>query len=213
MSRAQNLHRRLSEYFTLNKKKQNKRMQNKTVLLVMDIQKGILARLSESASLMTKVEQAVGTARSTGIPVIFVRLCFRKGHPEINPTNRLFGPLKGQPDLFVEGHESTEFPESIAPQEGEVIVNKKRISGFAGSDLEMVLEGYGAENLVMLGLSTSGIVLSTLREALDKDYAITVLSDACADSKEGVHEFLTQTLFPAYAEVKTTEAWAQELNV
>ncbi|WP_165836412.1 cysteine hydrolase family protein [Taibaiella soli] len=186
-------------------------MQNKTVLLVMDIQKGILSRLPESASLMTKVEQAVAAARGAGVPVVFVRLCFRKGHPEVNAANRLFGPMKGQADLFIEGHETTEMPDSITPKEGEVIVNKKRISGFAGSDLEMILRGYGAENLVMLGLSTSGIVLSTLREALDKDYAVTVLEDACADNKEGMHQFLTQTLFPSYANVTTVDAWAKSL--
>lgn len=187
-------------------------MQNKTVLLVMDIQKGILSRLTETAPLMAKVEQAVAAARGAGIPVIFVRLCFRNGHPEINAANRLFGGMKGQPDLFTEGHESIEFPASIAPKEGEVIVNKKRISGFAGSDLEMILKGYGAENLVMLGLSTSGIVLSTLREAIDKDFSVTVLGDACDDNKEGVHDFLIQTLFPAYADVTTVAAWAESLK-
>lgn len=187
-------------------------MQNKTVLLVMDIQKGILSRMAETAPLMAKVEQAVAAARGAGIPVVFVRLCFRKGHPEINPAHRVFGPMKGQSDLFTEGHESTEFPESISPKEDEAIVNKKRFSGFAGSDLEMILRGHGAENLIMLGLSTSGIVLSTLREAIDKDFSVTVLGDACADNKEGVHDFLVQTLFPAFADVTTVAAWAESLK-
>jgi len=187
-------------------------MQNKTVLLVMDIQKGIISRLPDAAPLMAKVEQAVAAARGANVPVVFVRLCFRKGHPEINTAHRVFGPMKGQPGFFTEGHESTEFPASIAPREDEAIVNKKRFSGFAGSDLEMILRGHGAESLIMLGLSTSGIVLSTLREAIDKDFAVTVLGDACADNKEGVHDFLIETLFPAYADVTTVDAWAESLK-
>ena len=61
-------------------------------------------------------------------------------------------------------------------------VAKKRISAFAGSDLEVLLRANDIRHLVLCGIATSGVVLSTLREAGDKDYTMTVLSDLCADT-------------------------------
>jgi nicotinamidase-related amidase len=54
--------------------------------------------------------------------------------------------------------------------------------------------------------------LSTLREAADKDYQVTVLSDACADPEPEVHDFLVKNVFPFSGEVFTTNEWAIALD-
>jgi nicotinamidase-related amidase len=59
----------------------------------------------------------------------------------------------------------------------------------------------------LTGIVTSGVVLSTLREAADKDYRITVLSDGCADRETEVHEFLINRIFPRQADVITIDEW------
>ena len=69
----------------------------------------------------------------------------------------------------------------IQPKDGEVVVIKKRVSAVTGSDLEVILRSYGIKHMVLSGISTSGVVLSTVREAADKDYQLTVLADCCAD--------------------------------
>src|ERR1044071_743246 len=46
-------------------------------------------------------------------------------------------------------------------------------------------------------LPTSGVVLSTLREAADRDFGLTVLADACLDNDPEVHRVLTEKVFPA----------------
>jgi nicotinamidase-related amidase len=50
-------------------------------------------------------------------------------------------------------------------------------------------------------------VLSTVREAADKDYRLTVLSDLCADSDPEVHSMLINKVFPRQADVMTSEEW------
>ena len=80
-------------------------------------------------------------------------------------------------------------------------MTKRRVTGFAGSDLEVILRSQGIGHLVLAGLSTSGVVLSTLREAADKDYRISVLSDCCADPDPEVHQLLLTKIFPRQAEV------------
>jgi len=59
----------------------------------------------------------------------------------------------------------------------------------------------------LTGIATSGVVLSTLREALDKDYILTVLSDAITDSEADIHNILTIKIFPMQATVLLTEEW------
>jgi nicotinamidase-related amidase len=96
---------------------------------------------------------------------------------------------------------------SVAPMPGDVIITKKRVSAFTGSDLEVVLRSMDVKHLILSGIATSGVVLSTLREAADKDYAITVLSDCCADADEEVHRVLTTKIFPRQADVITSEGF------
>src|SRR5581483_3105502 len=101
--------------------------------------------------------------------------------------------------------------EAVAPQADEPIVTKKRVSAFTGSDLEVILRGGEIRSLVLSGIATSGVVLSTLRQAADMDYELTVLSDACADGDEEVHRVLTEKVFPRQAEVVSVEEWASAL--
>lgn len=182
-----------------------------TVLLVMDIQEGMIKNLPDPKPLLGKIQEAIDKARTVNIEVIFLILSFRKGHPEISPRHKSFSRIKGT-DLFTEDHEDTALYHSIIPKEGEHILHKKRISGFAGSDLDMVLKAKNVGHLVISGISTSGVVLSTVREGADKDYHITVLSDACADRVPETHDFLMKKIFPASSDVMTTDEWVSSLN-
>ena len=94
----------------------------------------------------------------------------------------------------------------------DIVVTKRRVSAFSGSDLEVVLRAQGISHLVLCGILTSGVVLSTLREAADKDYQLTVLADCCVDSDEEVQRVLLSKVFPRQAEVVTAEAWSARLK-
>ena len=72
------------------------------------------------------------------------------------------------------------------------MVTKRRVSAFAGSDLEVVLRSGEVGHLVLCGIATSGVVLSTLREAADRDYRLTVLSDLCVDPDPEVQRVLLE---------------------
>ena len=108
--------------------------------------------------------------------------------------------------------QGTQIHESLQPQPNEPVVTKFRFSAFAGNNLEVILRSKGIDTLILSGISTSGVVLSTVREAADKDYALTVLSDACLDGDPEVHRVLTEKVFPRQADVLTVEAWINSLN-
>jgi nicotinamidase-related amidase len=60
---------------------------------------------------------------------------------------------------------------------------------------------------VLTGIATSGVVLSTLREAADRDFRLVVLSDGCLDADPEVHRVLTEKVFPRQAEVMAVADW------
>ncbi|MHB8206196.1 cysteine hydrolase family protein [Mucilaginibacter sp.] len=181
-------------------------MEQNTALLVMDMQVGILAMLPGANTILNKVSEAITSARNKNIPVIYVVVGFRQGAPEINMSNKSFSAGKerfSNMDMtaFMQVHDS------IEPYAGEVTVIKRRVSAFTGSDLEVVLRSFGIQHIILTGIATSGVVLSTLREAADKDYRITVLADCCADGDEEVHRVLTTKVFPRQADVFELEEW------
>ena len=86
------------------------------------------------------------------------------------------------------------------------------MSAFSGGDLDVVLRARAIDSLVLTGIATSGVVLSTLRQAADLDFALTVLSDGCADPDDEVHRVLIEKVFPSQAQVMTVREWTTELR-
>ncbi|GAB3984613.1 cysteine hydrolase [Actinoallomurus acanthiterrae] len=180
-----------------------------TALLVMDVQEGIVGRVPD-ADYLPRLVRAVEAARDAGVPVVHVVIGFRPGHPEISDRNKAFSALP--PDVFITDGPGTAVHPDVAPRAGEVVVTKKRVSAFAGSDLELVLRSGGIDHLVLTGVATGGVVLSTLRQAADLDYRLTVLADGCADPDPEIHRVLTEKVFPRQADVLTVDEWAKSLS-
>jgi nicotinamidase-related amidase len=178
-----------------------------TALLVMDMQVGILPMMPNApATLLGNVGKAIANARVLKIPVIYIVVGFRQGAPEASMNNKSFGAGKERYSKM-NMEEFMKVHPDIAPQAGEITVTKRRVSAFTGSDLEVVLRSLGIGHIILTGIATSGVVLSTTREAADKDYRITILSDCCADGDEEVHRVLTTKVFPRQADVFTLEEW------
>jgi len=176
------------------------------VLLVMDVQRGVVARFGDDAGYLSRVSRAVAAARAAGLPVIYVTVGFRPGHPEISARNRTFSAIASA-GRFADGDPAAEIHPAVAPAPGDLVVTKRRVSAFAGSDLDVLLRGLAAGTLVLSGIATSGVVLSTLRQAADLDYRLIVLADACLDADPEVHRVLTEKVFPRQADVLTVAQW------
>jgi nicotinamidase-related amidase len=182
--------------------------ESRPALLVMDVQNGIVERYAGDggAEALDPLARAVGAARDAGVPVIYVRVAFRDGHPEVSARNRAFSALS-EGGGFTLDDASTQIHPAVAPQPGEPVVIKKRVSAFAGSDLDVILRASEIGTLVLTGISTSGVVLSTVRQAADRDFGLVVLADGCLDGDPEVHRLLTEKVFPRQAEVMTVDEW------
>jgi nicotinamidase-related amidase len=181
-----------------------------TALLIMDIQNGVVDRLGAQADgLLAVLARCVAGARGADLPVIYVRVAFREGAPEISPKNPTFAAARS--GTFSESDPATQIHPSVAPEPGDIVVTKRRVSAFSGSDLDVVLRSLEVDSLVVSGIATSGVVLSTLRQAADLDFGLTVLSDGCADRDPEVHQILLDKIFPRQAFVVSSGEWLDRL--
>ncbi len=175
-------------------------------LLVMDVQNAIVDRFEAKEAYVDRVVAAVQRAEQAGVLVVLVRVAFSPGHPEVSARNKSFSALRSSMGMIA-GEPATEPVDALLRGKDEVVVTKKRVSAFAGSDLELVLRSHEVDTLVLCGIATSGVVLSTVREAADRDYRLIVLEDLCLDADDEVHRVLTQKVFPRQAEVIQASDW------
>jgi nicotinamidase-related amidase len=177
----------------------------------MDVQNGIVARLGDQAeALLDTLTRAVGAARAAGLPIIYVRVAFRDGAPEISGRNKAFEMARS--GGLSESDPATHIHPAVAPRPEDVVVTKRRVSACSGSDLDTVLLALDADSLVLTGIATSGVVLSTLRQAADLDFRLTVLKDGCADGDPETHRVLLEKVFPRQATVLSTAEWIGSLE-
>ena len=174
-------------------------------LVLLDFQPSPLKSLGDrAASVLDNAAAALAWARAHGLTVAHVRVGFTPEDFEaIAEHNKSFGGLRaGQ--RFVDGTEETEFVERMRPEAGEITVRKTRFGAFSTTDLAEQLRRAGVDGLILAGQSTSGVVLSTVREAADLDFRLVVLADACGDPDPELNGLLMDTLFPRQADIITT---------
>jgi nicotinamidase-related amidase len=173
-----------------------------TALLVMDYQSGIIGRIPSSDALLERAAQAIAAARRHGVCVGYVRVAFDEADVEAIPaTNKSFSRLAHTIDAFHSDAPATQIDARIAPQHGDIVVRKTRVGALSTTNLRQQLENAGITTLILAGISTSGVVLSTVRDAADHDYKLFVVSDACADPDPEIHKFLLNRIYPNQADV------------
>ena len=185
-------------------------------LLVMDIQNGIVGRYPVEAItlLFANLNAALEVARASGLVVLFVRVAFREGAPEVSLNNKSFSATiaSSPPDVFGESAPATQIHDEMKRQPNELLITKRRVGAFTGSDLDVVLRAKNVDELILSGISTSGVVLSTVRAAADMDYKITVLRDGCVDMDEEVHRVLMDKVFARQCSVINVAEWVEQVK-
>ncbi len=176
-----------------------------TALLAMDFQTLIVdGYATDKEALLARQTQLLDAARRAGVMVAYVVVGFRPGFPEISPRNKTFSAAKasgrfGADDAGVAIHPA------VSPRPEEPVVTKHRVGAFFGTDLDMILRANGIETLLLTGIATSGVILSTLRHAADADYSVVVVQDCCSDGDAEVHRVLMEKVFPRQASVVMAE--------
>jgi nicotinamidase-related amidase len=183
-----------------------------SALLVMDFQALIVDNYASGAEvLLDRTAKLIAAARTAGMRVIYVVVGFRPGYPEVSDRNATFSGLKAS-GAFAAGAENAKIHPAVTPMADEIVVTKHRVSAFAGTDLDLMLRANGIETLILTGIITSGVVLSTLCHAADADYRLLVVGDCCSDGDEEAHRVLLGKVFPRQATITTAAGVAQAIG-
>ena len=186
----------------------------RTAVLAMDCQSGIVSiYTTPSSGFLDRAVSVLRAARSVGMAVVHIQVGFRPGLPEVSSRNKLFASVKSslQHQKLFDAAAGAISP-ALGPEPSDLVVTKHRISAFTGTDLEMILRAQEITTLVLFGIATSGVVLSTLLDACDADYRPIVISDCCADRDAELHEVLVRKFFPQRAEVMAAEEFVHAIQ-
>jgi nicotinamidase-related amidase len=172
----------------------------------MDFQVGIVQNFAgtDADGLLDRTAALLDAARATKALVGYIKVGFRPGYPEVSPNNPSFSAIRSS-GRFEGDAPGAQIHPRVAPRDGEFVVTKHRVGAFHGTDLDMMLRANGTDTLVLAGISTSGVVLSTVRHAADADYRIVVVFDCCGDTDAEVHRVLMEKVFPRQVRVAPSD--------
>lgn len=183
-----------------------------TALIVGDMQTDILTRFPFARTPLDPLRVTVPAARAHGVLVVFVHTELRSSGVDVSDNNVLISRFFREEGLFHADAGQSGVAREFAPLPEDAVVTKRRASAFTGTDLDLILRAQHIDSVVLAGVATSGVVTATAVEALDRDYRVTVLRDACADSDADVHDFLVNRFLPLRGtEVRTSEEWVSEV--
>ncbi|MCB0197368.1 MAG: cysteine hydrolase [Anaerolineae bacterium] len=130
---------------------------NKRVLLIVDVQIGVMSECWDALRITRNVSRVVERARASDVPVIWVQ------HSE-----------QGLPY----GSSEWQLVPDLSPAEGEPLIHKQFNSAFEDTLLEQELAKLGATHMVLAGAATNWCIRATAYGALDRGYDLTLIEDA-----------------------------------
>lgn len=168
----------------------------KTALLVLDFINDIVhpdGKIASSAGFIQEhhvihhANAAIAFARKNKILCAFIKVGFSTDYQECPAESPIFGRVKQLQALQLNTW-GTEFHAAIEITPKDLVIIKHRVSAFYATSLEAFLRANHISNLLIAGVSTDMAVQTTAREAHDRDYAVTIVADACGAASLEVHE-------------------------
>jgi nicotinamidase-related amidase len=174
---------------------------------------GAVGDVMESTGMLENTRRLADAARAAGATIVHAPITFAPGYGEL--ADHPYGILKGVVDstAFVKGEWGAEIVDSLAPQEGDVVVEGKRgLDTFATTNLDFILRARGITTIALGGFLTNCCVESTMRSGYEKGYQVVTLSDCVAATSAEEHQNAIQFDYPMFSEVMTAETFTEELE-
>ncbi|SMB78266.1 cysteine hydrolase [Deinococcus hopiensis] len=161
---------------------------------------GAVKDVMSSTDMLENTRKVVGQARAAGVRVLHVPISFAPGYGEI--TRNPYGILKGVVDnnAFVKGSWGAQIVDSLAPQEGDIVVEGKRgLDAFASTNLDFILRSLGIENMALAGFLTNCCVESTMRTGYEHGFNVVTLTDCVAATSDEEHRNAINKDYPMFS--------------
>ena len=151
-------------------------------------------------------KKALEYARAKNWHVVHVGYFFKDGYPELGEKQEGMWGLIKQTQTFKIGNTGSEYHSDFIPIKGEFEVSGRTgVSAFSGSNLDAYLRNNNIQEIYLAGYALHACVESTFRDAHDKGYYATVISDACATFNKEIKDNFLQNIVYAFGKQQTTE--------
>jgi len=148
---------------------------------------------AERVGVLSAAVRVLGAARSAGATVIYTRVAYQPGYTDLVANSPLLSMVAAN-DCLVDGTNGAAILDEAAPKPGDIVVTQQRVSGFHGTQLDVLLRSAGVATVVLFGVATNVSVESTARAASDLGYTTVVVSDACSAASEAAHNAALESL-------------------
>jgi nicotinamidase-related amidase len=133
----------------------------------------------EARQILPALQQLLKESRSRGYPIIFACDSFLKG-------DFIFkGKMKPR---SLRGTEEAEVVDDLKPETTDMVLPKRRFSGFFKTDLDQTLRTLEVDTIAVTGITTEVCVLTTAMDGLCHDFSVIILEDGCASRNKAFHE-------------------------
>lgn len=158
----------------------------KTALLVIDMQnvfvsEGYAFCAPKGRDLAQRLTPLLARCRERGLPLVYTAHVIRADRSNLGVLGKIH-PATSQGALEQDSDSAAFYP-ALAPQAGDILVEKPRYGAFHGTDLELILRQRGIETVVISGIATNVCCDTTAREATMRDFQVIFLADGteCRD--------------------------------
>eukprot|EP00038_Savillea_parva_P009111 m.181313 g.181313 ORF g.181313 m.181313 type:complete len:249 (-) comp15230_c0_seq1:35-781(-) len=177
------------------------------VVLVCDMSTELMSLVGGAVGILRAVNAVVDWATQHRVPIIYTRIELDGlGALPTAGNHRLLKTLQSEGMVQAGSPGAALHPELSVPPTAYDLVRPK-LSPFFATPLDALLRTHGCTDVVITGISTSGAVLAASRDAADRDYTTTVLSDTVGNSNSRAHRTVLEHVLPIAADVVTSASW------
>lgn len=181
---------------------------DESALLIMDFQPVVLDAMADGADLLERANAAIAVARERGIRIVFVRVAFAiDDYGNVPATNKPFAAVAAA-GYLADDSPSTALHPDLDVRDEDIVVRKVRVGAFGTTKLDRTLTNLGITTLVLAGVHTTGVILSTVRDGADLDYRLLLLTECISDPDRDVHDVLMIKVLSRQAELVTIAEFA-----
>jgi len=147
----------------------------------------------EVEKIIPNIQRLLSSARKTGIPIVFANDSFM-------PNDFIFQAEGAKPHC-IRGTYGAKVIDELQIQESDIVVEKRRMSAFFKTDLDITLRELNIDTIVVAGMATEGCVLTSAFDGLSNDFRVVILKDCCCSFTRARHEavinlYQTMPLYP-----------------
>lgn len=163
-----------------------------------------------SSSVLPKIKRLQDCFRSLSLPVIFcVFGSFTQDGQDLpcwlKDFDKLGLQLLGRRPNPVVNSASWQVEDAVAPIPGELIINKTSSGALSSTNLDQTLRNMGITSLAVCGLTTAVCVGLTARQTADRGFRVVMVSDACTELSEEMHEAALLSFSHVFGQVRSTQ--------